>query len=218
MRPARRSGSRRSGITLLEVAVTAFLLAMMAVPIWGLLQTSSRGIRRVDERKEARYLVQEVMNRVESADFIVLYRYFGIEPNSSQRIQVGLTAGSENPLQVPQHVLDSLKQRGWQVALTFRFMTKEEVGWKGIQSAATAGSADPEASKGSAELFAATSSGIQHLQGGFLDLQVSGPGLRTQQIRRPIYCPLILGRPGLMVSQCPALNPAVKRELFSNIP
>ena len=37
---------------VLEVAVTAFLLAMISIPIWGLLQGSSRGVRRVDLRKE----------------------------------------------------------------------------------------------------------------------------------------------------------------------
>lgn len=208
----------RAGVTLLEVAVTAFLLAMISVPVWGLMRASSTGVRRVDERKAARYLIQEVMNRIESSDFIVLYRYFGIEPDSADRIRTGLTRGAENPLTIPEHVLESLRQREWTVGLTFRFMTKEEVGWKGISSAETAGTADPEAARGSAELFAATSTGIQHLQGGFLTLEISGPGLRTQRIRRPIYCPLILGRPGLMVSQCPALNPAVKRALFDEIP
>jgi len=158
------------------------------------------------------------MNRVESADFIVLYRYFGIDPESPQRIREGLTRNGENPLQVPVHVLQALEQRGWQVNLSFRFMTKAEVGVRGAVAEDTS-TLDPEQRSTPAnELFARTETGIQHLQGGFLTLEVSGEDLRTQRIRRPIYCPLILGRPGLMISQCPALNPALKRDLFAAIP
>jgi len=43
--------TRRRGATLLEVAVTAFLLALITPPLFGLLQTSSQGVRRTSARR-----------------------------------------------------------------------------------------------------------------------------------------------------------------------
>jgi hypothetical protein len=204
---------RRRGFTLLEVCVSAFLLALVSVPIWGLLNSSSTAIHKVDDRKQARVLMREIMNRIESSDFLVLYDSFGVEPDSPSRIREGLTAGGRNPLKIPDHVLEALEAKQWTVKVEFRFMTRGEVQVRG-------GSADPDdpERRNSFSVFEATDTGILHLQGGYLKMEVSGPELRTQRIRRPVYCPLILGRPGLMISQCPALNAAIKREKFSNIP
>ena len=205
---------RRRGFSLLEVCVSAFLLALVSVPIWGLLNSSSTSIKKVDARKQARILMREVMNRVESSDFLVLYDAFGIEPDSPSRIREGLVAGGRNPLKIPAHVLEELEAKGWTVKITFRFMTKDEVQ---VRGGGSSDPSDPER-RNSFSAFEATETGILHLQGGFLTMEVSGPELRTQRIRRPVYCPLILGRPGLMISQCPALNAAIKRDKFAMIP
>lgn len=210
-----RHAHRRRGFTLLEVTVSAFLLALVSIPIWGLLNSSSTAIHKVDARKRARMLIREVMDRIESSDFLVLYDAFGVEPDSPNRIREGLTAGGRNPLKVPDHVLQDLEARGWTIKVSFQFMTKADVKVKGGGGSST--SSDPEL-RNSFSVFQATETGILHLQGGYLTLEVAGSGLPTQRIRRPVYCPLILGRPGLMISQCPALNAAIKRERFSNIP
>jgi len=190
---------RRRAFTLLEVVVSGFLLALLAVPLMGMLQGSSRSVRRVDARREGRHLLERILDRVEATDFLILYDNFGIEPESPDRMQEGLTQGGRTPLLLTTALRDTLEEGGWQARLTFRFMTKEEVG------------EDPENP-------VKTSTGILHLQGAWVTLSLGRKGQPTLRIRKPLYCPLILGRPGLMLSQCPALNQGLRRDLFSHIP
>lgn len=189
----------RTGATLLEVVVGGFLLVLLSVPIFEMLSGSSKSIKRTDVRREARFLFDRILERVESSDFLVLYQNFGIEPAAPQRIADGLWAPGRNPLLLDEELRNRVTELGWRPRLTFRFMTRAEVG------------EDPENPK-------RTSTGILHLQGAFLALRVESPTQPVQEVSKPIYCPLILGRPGLMVSQCPALNMGLKEGMFASIP
>ena len=63
--------------------------------------------------------------------------------------------------------------------------------------------------------------GIFFLQAGNVTLRFSGEPISAgamggqDTIHRTVYCPLILGRPGLLLSQCPALDEDRKDELAS---
>lgn len=199
---------QRKGFSILELVISAAILGLLSVPIWNLLNASSRGIRKVDQVKIARFTMREILSRVESADFVTLYRYFGRNGNANSPTRIaGLGEPGDNPeknpLMLSAQLFDTMKQKGWSARVDFRFMTKDEI--REIPS------------PGGSDVFASSESGILHLQGGFLELEMSGPEIGSQIVRRPLYCPLILGRPGLMLSQCPALNAGLKRALFSEI-
>lgn len=200
---------RRRGFSLVEVAISAFVIATISVAMFSLMSSTGEQIHRTDARREARYLLREVLERVESSDFLTLYRSFGVEPRVSGRIEEGLYRPAHfvdgeripeyNPLNLTRRQMDHLEALGWKARLAFRFMTRDELG--------------------ASELNDATSlTGVLHLQAGWIELEVRGPGLPTQRVRKPVFCPLVLGRPGLMLSQCPATNEALKRGLLEDIP
>ena len=49
----------RRAFTMMEVSVSALVLAMVSVPLFAVFRASGESVRRVDRRKEARYLLQE---------------------------------------------------------------------------------------------------------------------------------------------------------------
>ncbi len=201
--------SARRAFTLVEVSVAALVLALFAVPLFGLLRTSSRSIAATDRRREVRFLVQEVWDRVEAADFLTLYNAFGEEPRAPGRLETGLWQPGKfvdgewipgsNPLLLTERLKATLEATGWTIRLRFRFLTREELGVEG-------------------ENGFASESGVQHLQAGRATLEIDGAASGHHRTMRTLYCPLVLGRPGLTMSQCPATNEGLKRELRRRIP
>lgn len=200
---------RRRGFTLVEVAISAFVVAVISVAMFSLMSNTGQQIQRTDRRREARYLLRELLERIESADFLTLYQNFGVAPAAPGRIIEGLyrpaawVDGERQPEYDPLNLTTGQKEHmealGWRPRLEFRFMTRAELG-------------------AYAENDATSLSGILHLQAGWIELVVTGPGLPTQRVTKPVFCPLVLGRPGLMLSQCPATNEGLKRELLEQIP
>ncbi len=180
---ARRSARR--AFSILEVSIGAFLLAFLMVPTWNMLQGAGKSIERTDQRRMTRFLANQILERVEAVDFMVLYNEFKAAKN---------VVSGANPLNLSQETIDEVARQGWTVSLRFEFMTHDELGTN---------PGDPmKAPKG-----------ILHLQGGHITLAIDRPGLPDAVFRKPLYCPLILGRPGLLVSQCPALNAALRASL-----
>lgn len=189
----------RAGMTLLEVAAAAFFLALLSAPTLQVITGAGRSVQRTDARRETRHLLRQVLERIEAADFLVLYDNFGVEPDSSNRMVTGIGDDTRNPLLLTKQLRERMDELGWEVSLRFRFMTRDELG------------VDPDNPMRS-------DTGILHLQGAHIELTVDAPGRPRAVVKKPLYCPLILGRPGLMVSQCPALNPGLQRDLFARIP
>jgi hypothetical protein len=56
--------------------------------------------------------------------------------------------------------------------------------------------------------------GLRHMQAGVASVQIydlNDPEERTLlDFRQPVMCPMIVGRPGIQLSSCPALNQQVK--------
>lgn len=202
------------GLTLLEVLISAVLLVLVAVPLGSLLWTSRRGIELADRGREVRFVIDQVITRVESTDFVALWKSFGWGflsecptcPESPEAIRDGLAVVrwspsgepevARNPLELDVDVLKSLRRNGWTARLRFRFLTRPEVRQTGRVKSDT---------------------GILHLQGGAMGLTLDGPGVK-EDVRQVLYCPMILGRPGLQLKQCPAVNPALREGLFASYP
>lgn len=208
--PSPQSPWRRKhrGTTLFEVLIASVLLVMVAVPIGLMLSASSRQVRNTDLDREVRSLMDQVMERVESTDLTVLWDAFGVDPDSPNRLRNSLgrmsplPGGATNPLLLNRRVLDRFAELRLACDLEFRFMTRKELGID-------------------ASNRLKSHSGILHLQAGVATLTVRGSvGRRTvdEHLRKPIYCPMILGRPGLLLSQCPAVNPALRDGKFKAFP
>ncbi|MBI4872763.1 MAG: hypothetical protein HY814_14495 [Candidatus Riflebacteria bacterium] len=212
---SRRGRPARTATTLLEVLISAVILTLIVVPISLLLSQSTRAVQNTDLNREVRGLMDEVMQRVESTDLTKLWDSFGIDPKSPTRFDgklVNLPGGSvtpealaddaANPLHINQEIVERLGELGLSTDLKFRFMTRTELG------------VDPSNRLKS-------SSGIMHLQAGVVTLTFAGKvGKKTidEELAKPIYCPMILGRPGLLLSQCPAVDPKLRDGRFKNFP
>ncbi len=204
----RRNSRTTGGFTLLEILTGTFILVIVAVPMSLLMTGSSRAVMKVDRNREVRSMMDQIMRRVESTDLTILWENFGVDPQSPERMDGRVAeAGSgdepgHNPLLLDSGLLKRLGELGLKCDLRYRFMSRDELG---VDAANRLKS----------------SSGLLHLQAGVATLQLSGKiGKRTiEEVRtRPIYCPMIIGKPGLLLSQCPAVNPALRDVKFAHIP
>jgi hypothetical protein len=198
-------------VTLLEILVGSVILVLVSVPIGLLLSSSSGRVKQVDQNREVRLLIDRIVNRIEVQDFVGLWDQFGVEPDSPTRMTDRLadfdpatrTAAGRNPLGLDDEVLGRLADLGLAASLEFRFLTKKELGIDPSQPLVS-------------------TSGLLHLQAGTVRLRVAGRGLWrggvNEEIVKNVYCPMILGRPGLLLTQCPSVNPALRDGKFKGFP
>jgi hypothetical protein len=193
-------GTRRcAASSLVELLISGVILIIVVVPVGLMMSGSSGTVHRVDLQREVRGIVEHVIERAEAQDFGVLYDNFGIRPDAAGRIAQGLEKNGANPLEIDPDVLRRMQELGLAATLTFRFFTKQQVQVRPDNNLRT-------------------QSGLLWLQGGVLGLRVRG-GARSgllgryevdETLERTVYCPLILGRPGLLLNQCPAVDPSKK--------
>jgi hypothetical protein len=203
---------REKGTTLLEVLIGAVLLALIAVPIFSLLWSSSHSVERADQNREARFLSDLILGYAENSDFVELFDNFGASfpddkdgknclqgPNND--LSEGVMRGGQNVLAVDDWTRKQLTQKGWKVDLKFRFLTRNELGYGG-----NVHNIKPKA-------------GVLHFQAGVIWLRLLDDHDRViENIRKCVYCPMILGRPGLDLKQCPAVNPEIRDKKLGNYP
>jgi prepilin-type N-terminal cleavage/methylation domain-containing protein len=195
---AERSRRTSRGFTLLEVLIASVIFTLASVPLVLLFSSTSRQVKGLDRRAEIRALTMQILGRVEAMDFVTLHDHFGIEPESPGRLVGKLVEGARNPLMLDRTWIDRLAELGLGAELEFRFMTRSELGM------------DPTNPLKS-------TSGLLHLQAGTVALRVSGPGY-DETLRKSVYCPMILGRPGLLLNQCPAVNKALRDGKYKDFP
>lgn len=210
----------REGTTLFEVLISAIVLSLIVLPIGLLLTTSNRTLRNTDINREVRSMMDQVMERIESTDLTKLWDAFGVEPDSPARFKGQLfkpeavagggggdrTSDDANPLHLDiplmKRILEMKEEMALETDLEFRFMTRAELGID---------AANRLVSK----------SGILHLQAGVVSLAFKGEVTKKvieEEMSKPIYCPMILGRPGLLLSQCPAVKPDLRDGKFKDFP
>lgn len=197
-RPTSTCSAERRGFTLLEILIAAVVFTVASVPLLLLFNSTSRQVKGLDRRAEIRAITQQVLGRVESMDFVTLHDNFGVEPEAPGRLVGKLTDGARNPLMLERGWMDRLDELGLSGSLEFRFMTKSELG------------VDP------ANPLKSTS-GLLHLQAGVIVFRIQGTGY-DETVRKPVYCPMILGRPGLLLNQCPAVNKALRDGKYKDFP
>lgn len=190
----------RSAASLVEMMIASVILLIVVVPVGLMMSGSSNVVQRVDLQREVRTIIDHLIERAEAQDFGVLYDNFGVRPDAAGRIGQGLTRGNANPLEVEGGILKRMEAAQLQCSLTFRFFSKSEVRVQPGNNLRT-------------------ESGLLWLQGGVLTLKVWGGATSgrllaryevDETIERTVYCPLILGRPGLLLNQCPAVDPVKK--------
>lgn len=199
--------SRRRGLTLIEVLIATIILAVAVVAVMQIFRGANLGIRKTDERRELRYYLSEIYTHVNRQPLHELWKYFG-PPDFADRSLAGklalVNADGEladpddidkNPLAFTQTFLDEMRRDGLGGRVFFEFYYRDE------ELRYEDGKPSPQV-------------GLAHMQAGVASVQiydVNDPEERTLlEFRQPIMCPMIVGRPGIQLSSCPALDDTVK--------
>lgn len=208
---------QKRGFTLLEILIAAVILAITGIAVLNIFSQSGRGILKNDERRELRYYLREVLNYVNRQPLHGLWDHFGPEGAGPSRPLAGAiclvdAAGNivrphiaeSNPLGITQGFVNSLRRDQLEVRIVFDFFFREHL------AIGDEGAADPNF-------------GLLHMQAGGVwiglfdanDPESIGTDDASRekallQWRQPVMCPAIVGRPGLKLSSCPALQKDVK--------
>jgi prepilin-type N-terminal cleavage/methylation domain-containing protein len=202
----------RRGLSLIEVLVAAVILAIVGVGVLQIFSTSTTTIQAADARTAYGFYLQTILRHVQSQSLHPLWDNYGPEEVGPPRPLLGrlallddegnLAAPEDpraNPLGLPQSFLDELRRTGLDARLSFSFFTREELG--------VTSEVDEDG-----RTRTAVGSGLLHMQAGWVEITLLDLGdeevLAT--IRQPIICPQIVGKPGIKLSSCPAVNPRVR--------
>src|SRR5437879_610505 len=111
-----------SGLSLIEVLIAAVVLVIVAVPIGAMLSQSNRGVKNADKVREGRYMLSQVLMKVESADFVTLYENFGAGlqppptcprvPESPAAMKGSVVEPGKDPLLLGTELRDALSSGG----------------------------------------------------------------------------------------------------------
>lgn len=199
--------TRRQGLTLVEVLIATIVLAVAVVAVMQIFRGANIGIRKTDERRELRYYLSEIYAHVNRQPLHELWDYFG-PPDYADRSLAGKMALldadgklvdaadlAKNPLGFTQTFIDEMRRDGLGGRIFFEFYYRDE------ELRYEDGKPNPQI-------------GLAHMQAGVASVQIydlNDPEERTlTEFRQPVMCPMIVGRPGIQLSSCPALNNAVK--------
>lgn len=204
----------RRGLSLLEVLVAAVILAIVGVGVLQVFSSSTRTIVAADARTELGFYLQTILRHVQSQSLHPLWDNYGPEGVGPPRPLLGRLAlldddgqlaapddPAANPLGLPQSFLDELRRAGLDARISFDFFTRDELG--------ITAEVDEDG-----RTRTAIGSGLLHMQAGRVDISLldseddATPVLAS--IRQPIICPQIVGKPGIKLSSCPAVNPRVR--------
>jgi len=223
MKTARRDGG---GFSLTEVLIAAVILSICSIPLIGMFIQSKRGITGADKKREHRFYVKTIFTHLNRTSLHHLWNYYGpaghdvpftIENNQasdiaqSGRLRGDLAetdplgrlvpgpAGKVNPLGFTDEFLQDIRRAGYRGQIEFDFFPRKSLG------------VTPDDNAGPA--------GILHMQAGYA--RVTLIDLKKERNKEDdaivltqtnvIMCPAIVGRPGLKLSSCPAINNTIKK-------
>lgn len=210
----------RSGFSLAEVLIGTAILAIMGVPMIGVFIQSKHSIVRTDAKREARYYIGEIMAHVERQSLHKLWDYFGpgeiVGFDTAGRLrhrlaeldaQGNITGG--NPLGFTPYFVQEMYADGFEARVFFEFYTRKELGVK------------PDRWSIFAKDEVSPLYGLHHMQAGWVQIYLldrdklkKNPAREADCVvtswKQPVMCPAIVGRPGLKLSGCPAVNLTVK--------
>lgn len=214
MERKRHMAGRRRGVTLLEVLIAAVLLAMSGVAVMNIFMGANRGIKKTDERREIRHHLVKVFAHANRQAIHKLFDNFGRSAAGASRPNGGYLARydadgtlqirpgfkeEDNPLGITQTFLDELRRDGLSARLTFDFFPRRELMEGGNPNNTTID----------------TNIGIEYMQAGRLQVEIVSWDHPEEAALlswvQPVMCPMIVGRPGIALKSCPALDPSVQK-------
>jgi hypothetical protein len=210
------------GFSLVEVLIGSIILAAIGVPIINMFLGSKDNIARTDRRRDARFFMSEILAHVERHSLHDLWDWYG--PNEvvaeagrmkhqlAKLDKKGFVSDSQNgnPLGFTQEFLYDMTRNEFEARLYFEFYSRKELE---IEPAVY----NPRV-KDRAEKY-----GILHMQAGYIKVELydlrllaknpkDEPAAMIDGWAQPIMCPAVVGRPGLKLSSCPAVNEATRRK------
>lgn len=211
---------KRNAMTLTEILIATVIMLIAAFPVMAIFSTSHQSLERTDVRRTARHYTSEILARVKRQSLHDLWKNFGPWDAAGLDAEAGrlrdriaemdpngkLVAGAQdlvNPLGFTQDMLTEMRRDGYDARVRFEFYTREELGVSPAQfSQKKKDKVDPVI-------------GLHHMQAGWAEVQIIEAGKPKEvisQVREPIMCPAIVGRPGMKLSSCPAVNPNVRKK------
>ena len=226
----------RGGLTLVEILVAAVILVVVAIPMLSIFQSSRQSIARTDRRREVRHITSEILAHASRQPLHDLWDNYGpgevvgfetagkmhhlLAETNAETGQVN----GDNPLGFSQDFLSEVRGLGLEARLYFEFYTRAELGLD--QDPRKKPEDDPEAPRtksasGRAPSLAKPAFGILHMQAGYARVDLFDRGLLAKhkadpeqalvsRWAQPIMCPAVVGRPGLRLASCPAVNAKTK--------
>ena len=208
----------RDGFSLSEVMIAMVLLVLAAIPVMAVFQGSKQSITRADERREKRYFLNELVARAQRHSLQTLWDAFGpyfaggancgymrdrvVEIDGGGNIVAGAGTASKmpNPLGLTQDFVDDMKYAGYEARMRFEFYPRDLLGVKSAGPNPTVFNPNGKDIPGPY--------GLLHMQAGFLLLAIRSIADHEDNTtwRVPMMCPAIVGRPGLKMEGCPALD------------
>ena len=215
----------KRGLTLTEVLIATVIMVLVSIPVIGLFMSSKQSITRTDTRREKRHFLGEILGRAQKHSLHVLWRYFGpgfvggLE-NECGWIRDGIaitdTNGKllprpnivklqksqmdPNPLGFTQDFMDDMRVAKYEARIRFEFYRRDRLGV--TPPAYTPGEKVRQLAVGPI--------GVHHLQAGVIAIGVRSTDPKEDQTPEvwvvPMMCPAIVGRPGLKMEGCPALQ------------
>jgi hypothetical protein len=209
---------KRQGLSLSEIMIATVLLTLAAIPVITVFGSSRQIIQRTDERREKRYFLSEILARAQRHSLQTLWDAFGpyfvgaancgymrdriVELDGNNKIiRAPGAAKDPNPLGLTQDFVDDLFYQGYETRIRFEFYPRADLG------------VEPAVFKPNGRDKAGPY-GLLHMQSGFLTVAIrdkADPSDRADW-RVPMMCPAIVGRPGLKMEGCPALDTDKRRE------
>jgi prepilin-type N-terminal cleavage/methylation domain-containing protein len=214
---------KRHAFTLIEILIGTAILGVVGVPILSVFLTSKDAVSRTDTRRAARYYIREIYAHLGRQSLHDLWKYCG--PGEVVGFDVagqlkhhlaefdantGRVTG-RNPLGFGEAFLKEMTQDGYDARVFFEFYTRREL------------EITPLVYNRRAQDKPSPKYGILHMQAGWASVYI----LDRKKLKKfggndekavianwkePIMCPAIVGRPGLKLSGCPAVNVTVREE------
>jgi prepilin-type N-terminal cleavage/methylation domain-containing protein len=211
----------RRGFSLTEILIGTVILAVVGVPMLGVFISSKHNVKRTDARREVRFYMQKIFDHLNRQPLHDLWKNFGpgevvgFDAAGRMRHRIaeydarsGRITG-DNPLGFTAEFVQEMLRDGYEARVFFEFFTRKEL-------EITPAQYRPGVPDNPSPLW-----GILHMQAGWAQVYLlDREKLRTNggneaqsvigQWKEPIMCPAIVGRPGLKLAGCPAVNPDVR--------
>ena len=205
----------RSAFSLTEIVIAAAILAAVGIPTISIFINSKDAIARTDGARDARYFIGEILAHADRQSLHELWDNFGpgeVVPQAGRMKhqiasynpltgQLSGPSDTANPLGFQESFLKEMAHAGLQAKLFFEFYTRKEL------------EIEPQIPDPRRQDIASPRYGILHMQAGYALVQIfdlKKKGALVTQWRQPIMCPAVVGRPGLKLSSCPAVNKAMR--------